>query len=54
MATVVVCSSVSLCYGGSWIWSGGGGGKMGSVLDWCIELFGIGYVICGKGEGYVS
>jgi hypothetical protein len=48
----VMVERLLLCYRGSWIWSRGGGGKLGSILDWYIEC--IRYVICGKGEWYVS
>jgi hypothetical protein len=38
--------------GGSWICSGGGGGRLGSSFICGLTLFGIGYMICGTGRGY--
>jgi hypothetical protein len=42
-----------LCCAGSQICNGGGRGRLGSTLFWWVELFGVGYMICGTGEGYV-
>jgi hypothetical protein len=44
---------LSVCCGGSWICSRGGGSGLGSGLICGLVLFGIGYVIYGTGGGYI-